>query len=63
MKLLEFFQYIYLFFAVFFIYQAITTWGEGNQPYISLALAALSIFMFFFRRKFRKKFDDRNNNQ
>ena len=62
MKVLQFFQYVYLFFAVFFIYEAISRWGEGNQAYISLLLAALSIFMFFFRRKYRKKFEDRNRN-
>lgn len=62
MKLLQFFQYVYLFFAVMFIYDAFSNWGDGNRPFISLLLAALAIFMFFFRRNFRKKFDDRNRN-
>ncbi|OUR94504.1 hypothetical protein A9Q87_02385 [Flavobacteriales bacterium 34_180_T64] len=60
MKILQFFQYIYLIFAVLFIYDAISNWNDGsNRSYISLLLGALAIFMFFFRKKFRKRFEDR----
>ena len=54
MKLLQFLQYAYLIFAVLFLYDAI-----ANKSYISLLFAALAIFMFFFRKKFRKRFEDR----
>ena len=54
MKLLQFLQYAYLVFAVLFLYDAI-----ANKSYISLLFAALAIFMFFFRKKFRKRFEDR----
>ncbi|RKE98386.1 hypothetical protein [Ichthyenterobacterium magnum] len=61
MKLLQFFQYAYLFFAVLFIYDGITALGDGtNRAYVSFLLAALAIFMFFFRKRFRKKIEDRN---
>ena len=60
MKLLQFLQYAYLIFAVLFLYDAIAKWNvEGESPYLSLGLAALAIFMFFFRKKFRKRFEDR----
>jgi hypothetical protein len=60
MKVLQLFQYAYLIFAVLFLYDAISNWNvEGKSPYLSLALAALAIFMFFFRKKFRKRFEDR----
>jgi len=60
MKLLQFLQYAYLIFAILFLYDAISKWGnEGENPYLSLGLAALAIFMFFFRKKFRKRFEDR----
>ncbi len=60
MKLLQFLQYAYLIFAVLFLYDAIAKWNvEGENPYLSLGLAALAIFMFFFRKKFRKRFEDR----
>ena len=54
MKLLQFLQYAYLVFDVLFLYDAI-----ANKSYISLLFAALAIFMFFFRKKFRKRFEDR----
>ena len=61
MKLLQFFQYIYLFFAVIFVYDGFANLGEdGNRAIISFVFAALALFMFFFRKKFRKKFDNRN---
>jgi len=60
MKVLQLFQYAYLIFAVLFLYDAISNWNvEDKNPYLSLALAALAIFMFFFRKKFRKRFEDR----
>ena len=61
MKLLQFFQYAYIFFAILFVYDAISKWStERNRAYISLFLAAVAIFMFFFRKRFRKKFEERN---
>lgn len=60
MKLLKILQYVYLFFFVAFLYDAIVNWNvEGKSPYLSLGLAALALFMFFFRKKYRKRFEDR----
>ncbi len=60
MKLLQFLQYAYLIFAVLFLYDVISKWNtDRNGAYISLFFAALAIFMFFFRKKFRKRFEDR----
>ncbi|TXG36590.1 hypothetical protein [Seonamhaeicola maritimus] len=62
MKYLSFFQYAYLIFAVLFIYDGISKLGDGtNGAYLSFGIGALAVFMFFFRRKFSKKFQDRNN--
>lgn len=61
MKILQVFQYVYLFFAVIFIYDAISNIGvDNNRMIISFVFAGLGIFMFFFRKRFRKKFEDRN---
>ncbi|MEH6535156.1 MAG: hypothetical protein V7719_02095 [Psychroserpens sp.] len=61
MKILQFFQYVYLFFAVIFIYDGFENLGEdGNRAIISFVFAALAIFMYFFRKKFRNKFDNKN---
>lgn len=60
MKLLQFLQYAYLFFVVLFLYDAIANWHtDRNGSYMSLLFAALAIFMFFFRKKYRKRFQDR----
>ncbi len=43
----------YLIFAMLFIYEAITSWSAKSITL--LIIAALAIFMFFFRRKMRLK--------
>jgi len=60
MKLLQVLQYAYLFFVVLFLYDAISNWNiDRSRSYMSLLFAALALFMFFFRKKFRKRFEDR----
>ncbi len=59
MKVFKFFQYAYLVFAALFIYDAISSWGE-TRAYTSLLLGATAIFMFFFRKKFNKKFENKD---
>ena len=62
MKFSKIFQYAYLAFAVLFVYDGITKWSDNpNAAYVSFGLAALAIFMYFFRRKFAKKYDNSNN--
>ncbi|NND12038.1 MAG: hypothetical protein HKN96_12615 [Flavobacteriaceae bacterium] len=64
MKFLKIFQYAYLVFAVLFLYDAISNWSiDRNRSYMSLVFFGLAVFMFFFRKKYRKKFDDRRKQQ
>ena len=50
------FEIGYLVVAVVFIYEAISEWSvEESKSYTFLILAALAVFMFFFRRKMRIK--------
>jgi len=59
MGYLKYTQYVYLVFAIYFIFDGVTKLNEGNEtPWLSFAIAVMAIFMFFFRRKFAKKFDD-----
>jgi hypothetical protein len=61
--LLKIHAYIYLIFALYFVYEAIVKWNDPDAtPWLSAMIAALAIFMFFFRRKYAKKMQDRNNN-
>ena len=57
----KYFQYFYLFIAALFIYDAYSKFALDQVYWTSLLLAGLGIFMFFFKRKFAKKFEDRNN--
>lgn len=62
MKYLKFTQYIYLAFAGFFIYDGIMKINTEGTPWLSFIIALVAIFMFFFRRNFSRKFEDRNSN-
>lgn len=64
MKYSKIFQYAYLVFAALFLFDVINTYiktGVINYPY--LLLAGLAVFIFFFRKRFSKKFDNRNGSK
>ncbi len=64
MKLLKVLQFAYIFFFALFIYDAISNWSvDRNRSYMSLAFAALALFMFFFRKKYRKRFEEYGKNK
>jgi hypothetical protein len=49
-------EYGYLAISLFFVYEAITTYSiDSKKAIIYLAFAILAVFMFFFKRNFRKK--------
>ncbi len=60
-KYYKFFEYAYLVIAIVFIIETALNWNtEPQKAYIFLAFSALAIFMYFFRKKFRKKFENHN---
>lgn len=60
-KIYKVVEYLYLVMAVFFAYEAINNWTDNpTRAYLFLAFVGVSIFMFFFRRNFRKKMEERN---
>jgi hypothetical protein len=64
MNYLKYTQYVYLVAAGFFVYNGISKLNSGtDMPYLSFILAATALFMFFFRRKFAKKFEDQDKKQ
>jgi hypothetical protein len=64
MSILKYTQYVYLIAALFFIYDGVIKLNSGTDlPYISFILAIAAIGMFFFRRKFAKKFDNYDKNK
>lgn len=61
MRYTKFFQYVYLVFGALFLYDAVSKYtATGEIAYPSILLGATAIFMFFFRRKFAKKFDNKS---
>lgn len=57
----KYFEFAYLIFAAFFIFEAIRIWDtERNRAYLFLFFVVVAIFMFFFKRRFRKRLEDRN---
>ncbi|MWB95793.1 hypothetical protein GON26_15600 [Flavobacterium sp. GA093] len=64
MGYMKYTQYVYLVFAAFFIYDGVTKLTQGsNEAWLSLIIAGMAIFMFFFRRRFLKKMEERNKKQ
>jgi hypothetical protein len=62
MNYLKYTQYVYLAFAAFFIYDGLSKCNATDPtPWLSFIIAGVAVFMFFFRRKFAKKFEDHNN--
>ncbi|MGD1998731.1 MAG: hypothetical protein PVJ97_03890 [Flavobacteriaceae bacterium] len=54
-------EFIYLACGFLFTYRVLININEvNNQLYIYILFAALSFGMYFFRRRFRKKIEDRN---
>jgi positive regulator of sigma E activity len=60
-KYYKFIEIAYLLVAIFFIVETFLNWSDNREKaYIYLAFSAVAVFMFFFKKKFRKKFEDSN---
>ncbi|UYW02659.1 hypothetical protein K5I29_12920 [Flavobacterium agricola] len=55
MKVAQIIPYVYLVLAVLFIYDAVDKYLTDQNYILSVAFAAVGIFMFFFRLRFLKK--------
>jgi hypothetical protein len=63
-KIYRLFEYAYLFMAAFSIYLVITNWQVNkNRAYLFAFFTIVAIFMFFFKRNFRKKIEERKKNK
>ena len=60
MKYLKYTTYVYLIFGLFFVYDGISKLNSNETYWMSFAIAAVSVGMFFFRRSFAKKMEERN---
>ncbi len=60
MKIYKIIAYLYLAFALVFAYDTFVRFQSGESYILSILLFAAALFMFFFRLKNAKKFE---NNQ
>ncbi|MDF0707337.1 hypothetical protein [Flagellimonas okinawensis] len=57
-KILRYTEYLYLAVAAISIYKIATLWSiNPKDTYIFIFFAVVSIAMFVFRRKYRKRFE------
>ncbi|RXP45205.1 hypothetical protein EC396_16075 [Lutibacter sp. HS1-25] len=55
------FEIGYLVISVVFLYETFLNWNVNRpQSYLYILFSVMAIFMYFFRRRFRKK--NQNNN-
>ncbi len=55
MKLYKISEFLYVVIAIISLIEVITLWDiQRDKAYLFIGFAALSIFMFLFRRKYRK---------
>jgi len=60
-KIFKFFELAYLVITFFFLYQAYEEWGkEDSRSILYLCFSGAAIFMYFFKRNFRKRIDANN---
>ncbi|MFT6825797.1 MAG: FtsH-binding integral membrane protein [Patiriisocius sp.] len=63
-KIYQFFEYAYLVMAAFSLYLVTTHWADNRgRAYMFIFFAIVAVFMFFFKRKYRKMVEDRTKNQ
>lgn len=62
MKFFKLIEYAYLVVAAFFVEESIRAWSseDSSHAYLYVFFAAIAVFMFFFKRNFRKRMEQRN---
>ncbi len=59
-KILRYTEYLYLFVAIGSIYKIVEQWNiDRNYAYLFMFFTVAAVGMFLFRRKYRKRFEQR----
>ncbi|WP_298368172.1 hypothetical protein [uncultured Lutibacter sp.] len=54
------FEYGYLIIAVVFLVETVLNWNtDRSRSYLLLVFAILAIFMYFFKKRFRARMENR----
>ncbi len=60
-KIWKIFEYGYLIIAIAFMVETIINWNTNREKaYLLLLFSIVAIFIYFFRKRFRKKIENRN---
>ncbi len=60
-KYYKFFEIIYLIMSVYFFVQTYLRWDVNRkQAYLYFIFALVAVFMYFFRRKHRKNYEEQH---
>lgn len=60
-KVWKIFEYGYLIIAIVFIVETVLNWNENREKaYLLLGFSIVAVFMYFFRKRFRKKIEKRD---
>ena len=63
-KFFRYFEYAYIVFAVIFFITGIMEYSvTPNRSYMLFAMGIVAVLMFFFKRRFRRRFEERNKNK
>jgi uncharacterized membrane protein len=61
-KILRYTEYLYLAIFVVSLYEITKLWeADRERSYLFIFFALVSIAMFFFRRNYRKRFENRKD--
>ncbi|HKJ06846.1 MAG TPA: hypothetical protein VJ970_05215 [Flavobacteriaceae bacterium] len=54
-------EYVYLIIAIVCVVEIFLNWSVDRQrAYLYIVFGLVAVFMYFFRRRYRKRFEDRN---
>ena len=60
-KIWKIFEYGYLIIAIVFVVETVLNWNSDREKaYMLLFFSVLAIFMYFFRKRFRNKVENKN---
>jgi len=63
-RILRYTEYLYAIVAIFSLYRIFTDWNTDRpMAYIFIFFVIISTGMFFFRRNYRKRFEQREKDK
>ena len=64
MSYLKYTPYLYLILGIYLIVDSVINWNNpAENAELTLIFAAIAIFLFGFRRRYAKRFEERRNNR